>query len=283
MNQRDLLPVALLVCMAALSLPVLFGLPWSTTIVLLVLYVLTLTAFGFVHGSQTLGVKGILVFFCFSAATTYAMEWLGTHFGIPFGHYYYTEQMGPLLMEVPVIIPLQWFNMMYVSYIAADVILSRWRRGDTSRPFAQVLPRMASVSLLVGLLMVSWDFINDPYMVAVGMWVWTHPSEFFGLVLFGVPLSNFLGWVLSSAVAVFLFEVYAHRAGFDSQIVRDTKLGPSVLLVLVPYLYALFYQAASGLLTGVFSLASADGWGPIGLATASMGLAAALTVWKRDL
>ena len=290
MNRTDTLSAILLVAMVALSLPALFGLPWSITIVLLILYVLTLTAFGLLHGSQTLGIRGVLVFFILSTMTTYGMEWLGTHLGIPFGHYYYTEQMGPMLMGVPLIIPLQWFNMMYPSYIMVTVILSGRKRGaapgvgENKLPLSRyVLIRMAAASLLAGLVMVSWDFINDPYMVAVGMWVWTNPAEFFGLMLFGIPISNFLGWVLSSALAVFLFEAVSHGTGFGSETADSNTPKSHLFLVLVPYLYALVYQAASGLSAGIFSFVSVGEWGPIALAAAGMVFAAALVLRKRDI
>lgn len=61
------------------------------------------------------------------------MERIGTHYGIPFCHYYCTDQLGLLLMDVPIVIPLQWFNMMYACYIITNVILSGGKReGETS-------------------------------------------------------------------------------------------------------------------------------------------------------
>ena len=174
---------------------------------------------------------------------------------------------------------------MYACYVMTNVILSRANReceeshGNAEKStLVAVLPRVVVTSIIVGLLMVSWDFINDPYMVGVGSWVWTSPNEFFGLMLFDIPLSNFLGWVLTSAVTILLFELFRHRSRTVlSRAKNDTQV-PALLLVLVPYLYALVYQATSGVLAGVFSLASIDGWGPIVLATVCMGLPAALTV-----
>ena len=288
MNRQNTLAISLLVIMVVVSLPAFFGLPLPIIILMLALYVATLIAFSFVHGAQTLGLRGVSALFCITVIVTYLMEWLGTHFGIPFGHYYYTDQLGPLLLEVPVVIPLQWFNMMYACYIMTNIILSRASRGGEEShgkaeklALAAVFPRVVITSIIVGLLMVSWDFINDPYMVGLGSWVWTSPNEFFGLMLFGIPLSNFLGWVFTSAVTILLFELFRHRSIKMLPRAKNDTQAPALLLVLVPYLYALIYQVTSGVLAGVFSLASVNGWGPIVLAAVCMGIAAAVTVLNR--
>jgi putative membrane protein len=285
MNRQNTLAISLLVIMVIVSLPAFFGLPLPIIILMLAVYVATLVVFSFVHGAQTLGLRGVSALFCITMFVTYLMEWLGTHFGVPFGHYYYTDQLGPLLLDVPAVIPLQWFNMIYACYVMTDIILSRVNReGEESHDRAEesalaaMLPRMLVTSIMVGLFMVSWDFINDPYMVGLGSWVWTSPNEFFGLMLFGIPLSNFLGWVLTSAVSILLLELFRHRSRIVLPRPKADAQAPALLLVLVPYLYALVYQVTSGVLAGVFSLTSMDGWGPIVLAAVCMGFAAALTV-----
>jgi putative membrane protein len=44
------------------------------------------------------------------------------------------------------------------------------------------------------------DLVLDPSAVAVSFW--SYENGFY----YGVPVSNYLGWVLSSAVAVFVFD-----------------------------------------------------------------------------
>jgi uncharacterized membrane protein len=286
MNRENALLVTLLIAMMAVSLPAFFGLPLPIKILLLILFVVILSAFGFTHGAQTLGQRGIIVFFTISALVTYLMEWLGTHYGIPFGNYFYTNQLGPMFMDVPIVIPVQWFNILYVSYIMTDIIVSgiESRKGKAKHDnveeskLSKAFPRMLLISVIVGLLMVSWDFINDPYMVGVGMWVWTDPTEFLGLVLFSIPLSNFLGWILTSVIAVLLFELYWHHSDDISR--KTTNMKHARILVLVPYLYMLVFQAINGIVSGVFSAAAIEGLGPILLASASMGLAIAVTSWS---
>ncbi len=286
MKRPTLFFTGLLVLMLATSLPVFLGLPLPMTILLLILYVVILFVFSFTHGIQTLGIRAISVLLGITVVVTYLMEWLGTHFGVPFGHYYYTNQLGPLLMEVPFVIPIQWFNMLYVCYIMVNIIVAGGNRvedkedsmkaAESRLPY--VLPRVVVTSILVGLFMVSWDFINDPYMVGVGSWVWTEPTEFFGLAFQDIPLSNFIGWVFTSVVTILLFDLYRHLYRVPLMWVQENASETANILIIVPYLHALFFQAVNGVLAGVFSVESVAGWAPIALAAVCMGLATTATV-----
>jgi len=205
------------------------------------------------------------------------MEWLGSHFGVPFGHYYYTNQLGPLIMDVPVVIPIQWFNVIYVCYVMTNIVLTRDDESEAEMSSVSLMaPRILATSVVVGLFMVSWDLINDPYMVGLGSWVWTDPAEFLGLSLDGIPLSNFLGWFLTSALTVLLFDLYRYRGRKPLQRTMEEVRGSMNGLVLVPYLYLFIFQTAHGITAGVLSFASLSVW----LAMIAMGLAIIVTGWR---
>ena len=279
MDRTGWIPTGFLILMIVVVLPTFLNPPLSMMIIMLILHVAFFFGFSFTHGYRTLGGKAISVFFGITVMVTYVMEWLGTHFGIPFGHYYYSNQLGPLVMDVPVVIPVQWFNMLYVCYIMANILLGKSENEVSS------FKRIILSSVVVGLFMVSWDFINDPYMVGVGSWVWTDPMEFFGLAFQAIPLSNFLGWVLTSALTVLLFDLYRRRDRESVKNFMDNVAEPINGLVLVPYLFTLVVQTSSGIAAGVFSLGIPMSLVPIGVALVCMGLAAVLTglsFLKRD-
>ncbi|MFW9770245.1 MAG: carotenoid biosynthesis protein [Candidatus Thorarchaeota archaeon] len=279
MNRGTGAPIIFLILMIGVSMSVFLNPPLYMMIIMLTLYVTFFFGFSFTHGFQTIGGKAISVLFGVTALVTYVMEWLGTHYGIPFGHYYYTNQLGPLILDVPVVIPVQWFNVLYVCYLMTNIILTR---SDDSvdeaeiSNFSLMVPRMIVTSVITGLFMVSWDLINDPYMVGLGSWVWTDPTEFLGLSLDGIPLSNFLGWFLTSVLTVLLFDLYRYKARMPiqstSEKVTDTMNG----LVLVPYLYLFIFQTTHGIAAGVLSFGSLPVW----LAMVTMGLAIIVTGWR---
>jgi len=109
------------------------------------------------------------------------VEFIGSTTGIPFGAYHYTATLAPLLGGVPLVIPLAWLMMLPPAWAVAS-ILTRRHRGW----------RFVAVSALA---FTAWDLFLDPQMVGWGYWVWEQPGQYFG-----VPLMNFVGWLLSAAL-----------------------------------------------------------------------------------
>ena len=152
-----------------------------------------LVVFALVHGAGRYGWSGILVFFAICLVISNAFENLSILTGFPFGHYYYTEVLGPKLFHVPIIIGGAYGGAGYLSWMVAHVLLDRMGAHDrvADRFAVWALPVVAAV------LMVAWDLCLDPGSSTVGKsWIWIDGGGFFG-----VPFQNFAGWYLT----VFLF------------------------------------------------------------------------------
>jgi putative membrane protein len=54
-------------------------------------------------------------------------------------------------------------------------------------------------ALLSGLALTAWDLYLDPQMVERNLWIWDQPGAYFG-----IPLVNFVGWVLVSSLLTLL-------------------------------------------------------------------------------
>jgi len=152
-----------------------------------------LVVFALVHGAGRYEWSGILVFFAICLVVSNAFENLSILTGFPFGHYYYTEVLGPKLFHVPIIIGGAYGGAGYLSWMVAHVLLDRMGAHDrvADRFAVWALPVVAAV------LMVAWDLCLDPGSSTVGKsWIWIDGGGFFG-----VPFQNFAGWYLT----VFLF------------------------------------------------------------------------------
>ena len=123
-----------------------------------------------------------------AAAFTIAllMEYLGSKHGFLFGNYAYTDNLGfKALNQVPAIIPIAWFMMLYPS----------WEMGRLlTRRFSGVMHHVSCI-MVAALAMTAWDLSLDPRMVADGNWIWLD-----GGLYFCIPLSNFAGWFITSAL-----------------------------------------------------------------------------------
>ena len=150
---------------------------------------------GFATAVATAFVAGVLAL---------GAELIGTSVGLPFGDYTYSALLGyRILGLVPFPIPLSWFYML----VGSLSIVARLHRSTDVRPAPW---RWA---LGAGLLMVAWDISMDPAMVKTGHWLWGTGEMFTGSGLpvwvvsfftadafYGMPLSNWFGWLLTATL-----------------------------------------------------------------------------------
>jgi uncharacterized membrane protein len=164
---------------------------------IVVLHVVPPALFALIHGAMFYRARGVLVFVGICLVVGNIFENLGVRTGFPFGHYFFTDVMGPKILVVPILLGLAYVGMAYLSWTLALLILKQ-----TERPLfgsrAVTLPLVASAS------MVSWDLSMDSvWSTIVRAWIWRQ-----GGIYFGVPLTNFLGWFVTGYVLYQLFALY---------------------------------------------------------------------------
>ncbi len=123
------------------------------------------------------------------AGATAAVEHLGTTTGRPFGAYRYTGALRPEVAGVPAIVPLAWFAMAVPAREAAHAAL-----GRHSTPARRIA--LGAVAL------TAWDLFLDPQMVGEGYWTWARVGRYRG-----IPLSNYIGWLVTSAAVMGALEI----------------------------------------------------------------------------
>jgi putative membrane protein len=118
------------------------------------------------------------------AAATTAVEHIGTATGRPFGAYGYTGALRPQVAGVPAIVPLAWFAMAVPARESAHAALAH-----RSTPVRRVA--LGAVAL------TAWDLFLDPQMVGEGYWRWVRAGRYRG-----IPVTNYLGWLATSAAVM---------------------------------------------------------------------------------
>ena len=119
----------------------------------------------------------------------YGIEYVGLKTGWPYGSFEYLVELGPMIEGVPVGLPLFFIPLALNSYLLVNL----FEVENFAKRFLYTLG-----------LIILVDLVLDPAAVSLG--IWSYGGGFF----YGVPLSNFLGWIISGSVAVILFET-----GFD--------------------------------------------------------------------
>jgi Carotenoid biosynthesis protein len=157
-------------------------------------YVFGFLAAFLVAGAVDLGWRRTLLFGAWVGPVAWLAEFASTRVGVPFGLYHYTgDTRGRELFiaNVPFMDCLSFTFLAYAAFGLARAVL-RARRGSD-----------ALVVLVAGVAMMLLDVVIDPLAVRGDRWflgrIFYYPD---GGVYFGVPLSNFAGWMIVGWVGI---------------------------------------------------------------------------------
>lgn len=156
-----------------------------------------------VSATHLMGGRSALVFIVIALSFGWFAEYTGERFGWFFGDYDYTDALGFKVVGVPLVIPIMWFNLCYISLVMSFLIVEL-------QPFkrANSVTGAAGVALLGAVLVTAYDLAADPYMVYV-VKAWIMDKKDGGW--FGVTLQGFVGWMVVAFVIIFSFLLAARR------------------------------------------------------------------------
>jgi putative membrane protein len=192
-----------------------FGVLMQAAAVLIILY----NAWGLWRTFKTFAIVAVLSYFA---------ELLGSSTGIPFGKYHYTDLLQPQIAGVPLLIPLAWMMMLPPAWAIAEIILGKTvhhkghegtQREPLKKPSWDFVPFVVKFCLLSSLAFTAWDLFLDPQMVSWGFWIWEIPGQYFG-----IPLINYLGWIIVSAIITLVANP------------KDLPVGPLALVYVLTWL-----------------------------------------------
>jgi uncharacterized membrane protein len=166
-----------------------------------VLSILTVVTFFLASASHAFLARGAAwagSYLAISLAFGWGVEVLGLATSFPFGTYDYSSALGFGVAGVPLVIPMAWAMMAYPCLLAAQ------RLSATG----------VGTALIGGWVLAAWDLFLDPQMVGQGYWSWADAGWSLPGIP-GIPLQNFLGWLLSAIVLIWLLDRLPRKAAAD--------------------------------------------------------------------
>ncbi len=130
-------------------------------------------------------------------------ELAGVATGRPFGHYHYTDKLGPQVGGVPLLAAAAWAMMARPAWMVAGLLARR---------------RAPRIALAAGAL-TAWDVFLDPRMARDGYWVWPQGGRYEG-----VPASNFAGWFVTGLGVFAVWSALDPGDGADAAAAGDGAL-----------------------------------------------------------
>lgn len=141
----------------------------------------------FVALGRYLGPKRALLSILSLSAFGYTIEMIGVATGFPYGPFYYGDSLGPKVAGlVPYLLPLSW----------VPLVLGAVGSTAPAVPGAKVMSRRVLWVLYAAVLLTLVDGVLDPGAASLGFWVWPDGGPYYG-----VPISNYFGWLFSSFLA----------------------------------------------------------------------------------
>jgi uncharacterized membrane protein len=164
--------------------------PWLT--LALVLASLALFALCFESARRLLGITAVWGLAAIALPLGWFAEQMGSSHGWFFGHYCYTSVLGPRLGDVPLVIPLMWFALVWIGLLMANLML--WREPW---PVQMSWGRRQLSAWLAAMIITAFDLGADPYFVFQAK-AWIMDKKDGGW--FGETLQGFVGWMVVSFV-----------------------------------------------------------------------------------
>jgi len=171
-------------------------------------YVFVFLAVYVATGSVHMGLRRTLAYIPLGYGLAWASEFASINYGFPYGDYYYLhDTVGRELwvFGVPFMDSLSYVFLSYSSYAMAVFLLSPVRFGTHGCIVLETRPlrRSWSTLLLGAFLFVLLDVIIDPVALQGYRWFL---GQIYGYrnpgVYFGIPMSNFGGWLLVGLLLV---------------------------------------------------------------------------------
>jgi len=150
--------------------------------------------------------KSFLFFIACCFATGILVEIIGTKTGILFGNYSYGTVLGPTFMNVPYIIGLNWFMIIYCAGISMNILLHKMvDQINTITNKKKPIIKLLSLVIDGATLAVFFDWIMEPIAIKLGYWKWGGDGA--------VPFFNYVCWFIVSLFLLFIF----HQLKFDKR------------------------------------------------------------------
>lgn len=186
------------------------------------------------HGSLSYGWKGFGTYVGIVGVASFLLEACSIATGFPFGFYHHQGAPGPAPLGVPVSVMTGYIVLGWFAWTLARLITRQipWKISGIERFVTPIVG---------GFILAGFDYPLDPIGSTVReMWVFRDPGG-----QFGVPLTNYLGWIFTGWASFQLFALLEHR--FDvgaASTQRGFWLLPAIVWLAIALQYPVMYAIA---------------------------------------
>ena len=168
--------------------------------------------------------KGFWFFLISCFIVGVGVEVIGVNTGLLFGDYNYGNVLGTQIKNVPLLIGINWFIIIYCSGVSVFTLLMKIINNAPAEvnPASKTL-KVLSVIVDGATLAVFFDWLIEPVAVKLNYWHWNGSGS--------IPVYNYICWFLVSILLLIIF----HFCKFEKQ----NKFAVNLLLIQVMFFLVL--------------------------------------------
>lgn len=121
-----------------------------------------------------------LIFCVITYLVGFFIEALGVHTGLIFGQYQYGETLGWKIIDIPLVIGVNWLILIFCT----GILLHEWYQNPWLK------------ATIGATLIVAIDFLIEPVAIRLDFWDWTYHQ---------IPLQNYIAWYIVAFGLLCLF------------------------------------------------------------------------------
>ena len=144
--------------------------------------------------------KDFYIFLIVTIITGFIVEVIGVNTSLLFGNYNYGNVLGFKWLEVPFIIGLNWFIIIYCCGISTNTLLNNLLTKVAITPAAPLtFLKATSVITDAATLAVLFDILIEPVAIKLGFWHWNGDGS--------IPIYNYICWIIISLILITVFHI----------------------------------------------------------------------------
>ncbi|MBC7424764.1 MAG: carotenoid biosynthesis protein [Ferruginibacter sp.] len=150
------------------------------------------------------------------AIAGFAVEVIGVNTSLLFGNYSYGNVLGVKFKNVPLLISLNWFIIIYCCGITVHTLLtSVIDKAAVQSKTPPLIVKAISIITDGATLAVLFDWLMEPVAIKLGFWQWKGNGT--------IPLYNYICWIVISLLLLTIFHVLPFN--------KQNKFATNLLLI----------------------------------------------------
>lgn len=231
MNKKVIIIVSIIIAISAFFITQIEFMPEYNTISVFFMVAISIpTYYYFIKKTDTK--RAILTIFLLSIFSM-IIESIGVITGFPYGSFDYGARLGTKIGVIPWTVSFGWVPLVIASWSIA--------KEQYKKKHAIIKQILLGTTILV-----VFDLVLDPGAAKLGFWEWGTKGAYYG-----IPLTNYLGWILSGIIGISIIALLMKKHKHDNKYLITAYLG-NIFWTMIAIMTLMIIPAIIGIIITIY-------------------------------